>query len=150
MLNNNKMNRLIIPLFALLIGCQTENSEKMNYILQNIEIGDDKYEIKVPKEEVYKTATYDATQAAKMVHLNLERALKEKLSSVQLEMLLNFQAEYLNAQQQLGSDFTAMDENNVTFLKEKTKIVDMNLSKEEIITIFDVELFYLKLINIIE
>ena len=122
----------------------------MNYRTENIEIGGELYTIKVPKSEIYKDAQYDETQASKTIYLNLNDDLKEKISIGELETLINVQGKYIQTQQKTNPNFTEMDESNIKFLEERLESIDINLSKEEILEIFDVELFYMKLINIIE
>ncbi|MHA7057715.1 hypothetical protein ACWGOQ_0010880 [Aquimarina sp. M1] len=122
----------------------------MNYITKNIEISGETYTIKVPKDEIFKEAYYEEIQASKIIYLNLNDKLKEKISLSELATLINFQGEYIENQQKTNSNFTEMDESNIKFLYERLESVGPNLSKEEILEIFDVELFYMKLIKVIE
>lgn len=127
-----------------------EKKQEMNYRTENIEIGGETYAIKIPKDEIYKDANYDETQASKTIYLNLTDNLKEKISLSELETLINVQGNYIQDQQKTNPNFSEMDESNIKFLEERLKSIGLNLSKEEILEVFDAELFYMKLINIIE
>lgn len=122
----------------------------MNYKTQNSIIAGKMYSIKVPEGEIYIDARYSEKQASKTIYINLNEKLREKISLAELANLLNFQGEYMENQQETNEGFSEIDDDeNGKFLQEKMKSIGVFLSKEEISEIFDVELFYMKLINII-
>jgi hypothetical protein len=144
------MKKLIIVLCTLVLGCKKESNQNMNYRTENIEILGEKYVVKIPKDEIYKDAQYDVVQASKTIYLNLTEDMREKISYDELETLIDFQGNYIQDQQQINPNFTEMDAANIKFLENKLKSINVNLSQDEILEIFDTELIYMKLINIIE
>lgn len=140
------MKKLTLILVIIFLSCTSEE----NYKSVELEIGGELYTVKVPKGEVYKEAYYDEFQASKTIHLNLNNSLQEKLSLENVEKLIGFQGDYIRNQQKRKTNFSTMDEPNIRYLQLQANAKGINLSKEELIEVFEVELFYMKLIKIIE
>lgn len=122
----------------------------MNFRTENIEISGETYSVNIPSGEVYLEANYNNTQAAKTIYTNLYSELKEKLSLEKIELILTYQGNYIENQQRTNQDFTVLDKANIQFLEKRIPFIGQNLSKDEILEIFHVESFYLKLINVID
>ncbi|WP_114903903.1 hypothetical protein [Kordia sp. SMS9] len=122
----------------------------MDYRIENIEIGGETYTVKIPKDEVYHAAEYNETQASKTIFLNVSDVLQQKIAPNTIETLINLQGQYIQNQQETDPNFTEMDDSNIQFLKESLKPLHINLSREEIFEIFEKELLYMKLIDLIE
>ena len=122
----------------------------MNFRTENIEISGETYSVNIPSGEVYLEANYNNTQAAKTIYTNLYSELKEKLSLEKIELILTYQGNYIENQQRTNQDFTVLDKANIQFLEKRIPSIGQNLSKDEILEIFHIESFYLKLINVID
>ncbi|MGP1993506.1 hypothetical protein D9V96_016615 [Zobellia laminariae] len=122
----------------------------MNFRTENIEISGETYSVNIPSGEVYLEENYNNTQAAKTIYTNLYSELKEKLSLEKIELILTYQGNYIENQQRTNQDFTVLDKANIQFLEKRIPSIGRNLSKDEILEIFHIESFYLKLINVID
>ncbi len=122
----------------------------MNYRTETIEISGDSLTIKIPLDEIYEDAIYDDQQATKTIYLNLDDRLKDMVSMDLLETLIDLQGDYIAEQQKLNEPITIMGESNIDYLRKKMAPESLDLSTVELIEIFDVEMIYLKLINVIK
>ena len=151
------MNKFILVFSLLVFGCKTENKEIVNKVEKNqslgnfevkyIEVEGNKIQLLVPPNQVYEDKLYDEYQAAKIIHMNLSPDIQKKIAPSRLEKLINFQGNYIDAQEQLNENYIGGDDANIEFLHEKSKSLGSNLSKEEIFTILRYESYYMKLIN---
>ena len=151
------MNKFILVFSLLVFGCKTENKEIVNKVEKNqslgnfevkyIEVEGNKIQLLVPPNQVYEDKLYDEYQAAKIIHMNLSPDIQKKIAPSRLEKLINFQGNYIDAQEQLNKNYIGGDDTNIKFLNEKAKSLGLNLSKGEIFTILRYESYYMKLIN---
>lgn len=142
------MKYTLLLLLFLFYNCDAQNKETMDYKKVTIELFGESHTIKVPKNEVYTPFVYDEIQAAKTIHINLNDAIQNKLPLAELEFLLTIQREYIQKQAN-NPEFSAMDEANIKFLEETVQSQGIKLSKDELLTIFETEVFYMKLIKIV-
>lgn len=122
----------------------------MNQHTKTLEIAGGTYTVHIPNDEVFKDAFYDDAQAARTIYINLDAALQDTITLHQLESLIEIKGSYLMELEALNKNINVMDDTNVAFLEEQAQAAGLQLSTDDIITIFNTEMFYLKLINVVD
>lgn len=141
-----KKNLLIILILSF--GCETNNSS--GYTIEKVSVAGEIRNIKIPKNEIFKEGVYDEVQAARIIYLNISESLKERISLKHVQILISFQGEFIIVNQNANIEYELLSDKNIEFLKKKSDSKNLNLTREEIIKIFEIDDYYAKLINIIE
>ena len=142
------MKKFILIILVISFGCKTNN--KSEYTIEKVSVAGVVREIKIPKGEIFKEGLYHEVQAARVIYLNISDSLKEKLSLKQVEKLINFQGEFIIVNQNADIEYELLSDENIEFLKKKSDSKNMDLTREEIVKIFEIDDYYAKLIDIIE
>jgi len=101
---------------------------------------------KVQADIDFTEGTYESGQCASVVFPNLPESIRKKIGVTTLEDILELQGEYMD---ETGGD-VFYDEENMTYLEKKCREEKINLSADELATIFDQEMGYLYLIKVID
>lgn len=142
------MKKFLLIILVLSFGCKTNS--KSEYTIEKVSVAGEIRDIKIPNGEKFEEGVYSEVQAARVIYLNISESLKDNLSLNQVEDLISFQGEFIIVNQNADIEYELLSDKNIEFLKKKSDSKNMNLTKEEIIKIFEIDDYYAKLINIIE
>lgn len=142
------MKKKLLIILILSFGCKTNNSS--GHTIEKVSVSGEIRNIKIPKNEIFKEGVYDEVQAARIIYLNISESLKERISLKHVQILISFQGEFIIVNQNANIEYELLSDKNIEFLKKKSDSKNLNLTREEIIKIFEIDNYYAKLINIIE
>ncbi len=104
--------------------------------------------LKIPLNHTFNGLHYNEIESAKFVYLNLPEHKKQFISESLVYSLIHYQNIYTEANDFIDEVLFTSDEINMDFLDSRTNFLK-EISKEDVLIIFEIEKYYYKFLGII-